>query len=102
VQPNITEREAQPYAGIPHALEREKLSDFVPGSLNKAFGFLQKHRLNTPGAPVLAPDVCSSPPPSATPFLAYRIHTQPKKQACISSSTTDANSSTDSTSGFGS
>ena len=50
MQPNITEREAQPYARIRHALEREKLSDFVPGSLNKAFGFLQKHRLNTPGA----------------------------------------------------
>lgn len=53
MQPNITKREAQPYAGIRHALEREKLSEFVPGSLNTAFGFLQKHQLHATGAPLI-------------------------------------------------
>ena len=41
MRPTITKREAQPYAGIRHALEREKLSEFVPGRLSTAFGFLQ-------------------------------------------------------------
>jgi len=34
-------------------LEREKLSEFVPGRLSTAFGFLQKHRLHATGAPLI-------------------------------------------------
>jgi effector-binding domain-containing protein len=53
VQPNITNREAQPYAGIRQALDREKLPEFVQGSLTTVFGFLQKHRLHVIGAPLI-------------------------------------------------
>jgi effector-binding domain-containing protein len=53
VQPNITKREAQPYAGIRQTLRREALPDFVPGSLATIFGFVQKHRLHVTGAPLI-------------------------------------------------
>lgn len=53
MQPNITKREAQPYAGIRQALKRETLPDFVPGSLATIFGFLLKHRLPVTGSPLI-------------------------------------------------
>ena len=53
MHPNITRREAQPYAGIRQTLEREKLPDFVPGGLTTILRFLQKHRIHVSGAPLI-------------------------------------------------
>ncbi len=53
MQPTITMRDAQRYAGVRQTLDREKLPELVPGSLTTLFAFLQKHRIHMTGAPLI-------------------------------------------------
>jgi effector-binding domain-containing protein len=53
VQPTIAKREAQRYAGIRKVLRREEIPDVVPDCLATVIEFLQKHRVQVIGAPLI-------------------------------------------------
>jgi effector-binding domain-containing protein len=53
MQPKIAKRETQPYAGVRKTSGRDELPDVVPSSLSTVFTFLQKHRVQVTGAPLI-------------------------------------------------
>jgi len=53
VQPTIAKCEEQRYAGIRKVLRREEVPEVVPDCLATVFEFLQKHRVQVIGAPLI-------------------------------------------------